>query len=407
MHLNPIALANELHDSASFERAVLEGLARSVGFDVAFMAMKAEAPSTVNVDAAKLNAVIARSAYADELGHLKAVALSRKGVVVDTELLGEHAVRKLGYHRDFAAPVGGRHTLVAVLSVRGTALGGLVLGRSGSTFSGEQIAFVESILPSLSIARASFRLPWSGGPLPVAPDRRRLHTWIHGQNELERLRGSEDRPELVVRDRAGFREMVAVDDHGELRWSRARIDAPEQSGWFYINLLHLAATRAANRDRILFIGCGGGVGVRQFAHVYPGAKLDVVESDERVVALARRWFGLEDVPNLSITIGDGVSFLERAPAETWDAVVVDAYDGSELAPHFSSRRFFENVRRTLRRGGGVAVNVIDSLEGTGELRRMERIARAHLQEVRLVPVLDPDETYSPTAIRNVVLVAHR
>jgi spermidine synthase len=70
--------------------------------------------------------------------------------------------------------------------------------------------------------------------------------------------------------------------------SRAALDEPERSGWFYNDLLHLAAVRAPSRRRFLFIGCGRGVSIRQFARTYAGAVLDVVEPDARVIALARR-----------------------------------------------------------------------------------------------------------------------
>lgn len=406
MSFDPIVLANEAPDETTFDRAVLELLERSIGFDAAFLAIKGEPATVVNVDGKKLDAAIARDSYLHELAPMKTAAVSRRGVVVDTEVLGEPRVRGLQYHRDFAAPIRGRHSLLAFLSVRGTPIGALMLGRCGSTFSDEQIALVEKLLPSLAVARASFHLPWCGGPLPtpLSSAASRLAGWLRGEQVHERL--ADHAPEIVVRDRAGYREMVASDDSGELVWSRSALDEPERSGWFYIDLMHLAAVRAPRQRRFLFIGSGGGVSVRQFARVYPGATLDVVEPDERVVDLARRWFGLDAVPNLSVTVDDGASFLRRAASEIWDAIVVDAYDGSELAAPLTTRAFFADVRRTLRFGGGLAFNVIGALGGTG-VQRIERSARAELEDVRLVPVLDPGEAYSPTAVRNVVVVARR
>jgi spermidine synthase len=253
-----------------------------------------------------------------------------------------------------------------------------MLGRCGSTFSDEQLAIVEALAPRIAVAREH------------------VHERIVDENR-----------EISVRDRAGYREMVASDEDGDLVWSRAALDEPERSGWFYIDLLHLAAVRASHRRRFLFIGSGGGVSIRQFARVYPGAKLEVVESDERVVMLARRWFGLDAVPNLSMMVADGAAFLRSAPIETWDAIIIDAYDGSKLSRPFASRAFFADVRRTLRTGGGLAFNVIGSLGGSSDVQGIERAARAERLEVRLVPVLDPGEGYSPMAVRNVVLLGRR
>jgi hypothetical protein len=407
MPLDPIALANEVLDQATFDRAVLDHLGRSVGFDAAFIAVKGEPPATIGIDGRKLGAAIASASYDDELALVKATALARRGVAVDTQVLGEQRVRALRYHRDFAAPIRGRHSLIAILTVRGIPIGSLMLGRCGSTFGGEHLALVEELLPSLAIARASFRLPWAGPPLPArhADGTRRFVSWIRGELVHERL--ADGSPEIVVRDRAGYREMVASDAQGDLVWSRVALDEPERSGWFYVDLMHLAAVRAPSQRRFLFIGSGGGIGIRQFARVYPGATLDVVEPDERVVMLARRWFGLDAIPNLSIIMDDGAAFLRRAQDETWDAINVDAYDGSELSAPFASRVFFADARRALRPGGGLAFNVIGALGGNGDLQKVERAARAARLDVRLVPVLDPDEAYSPMAVRNVVLVARR
>jgi len=404
---DPITLAQQSPDHASFDRTVLELLERSVGFDAAFLSIKGDASTTVAVDGRELDAAISRVDHVDEIAPLKDAALARRGVVVDTELLGEQRVRGLRYHRRFAAPIGGRHSLLGFLAVRGRPIGAVMLGRCGSRFTDDEIRRVEDLLPSLAIARASFRVPWWGGPLPVprSPTTRRVSGWLRGEHVHEHL--SDHTPAIVVRDRAGYREMVASDAGGELVWSRAAIDEPERSGWFYVDLLHLAAVRAPSQRRILFLGSGGGVGIRQFARTYPGAVLDVVEPDPRVVDLARRWFGLGAVPNLSFVIDDGAAFLRGAADETWDAIVVDAYDGSALAAPLASRSFFADVRRCLRPGGGLAFNVIGALGGEGDLQRIERTARAERLDVRLVPVLDPGESYSPTAIRNVVLVARR
>jgi SAM-dependent methyltransferase len=360
------------------------------------------------VNATRLDTAIAGFDYVDEIAPTKKAALAKRGVAVDTDVLGERAVRGLAYHRDFAAPIRGRHSLLAFLSLRGQPLGGLMLGRCGGRFSEADIQLVEALLPRLSVARLSFRVPWDGGLLshPERSIGSRIGALVRGQSVLE---VASERPAgaIVVRDKAGFREMVSVRDHDEFVWSRASLREPERSGWFYIDLFHLALTRAKAQRRVLFIGSGGGVAVRQFARVYPGVRIDLVESDAQVIDLASRWFDLHRVPNLSIVIDDGAAFAERALSSTWDAVIVDAYDGPVMSTAFASRAFFANVRRVVRPGGGLALNLIGSLGGGGALQAIEQVARAELGDVRLVPVLDPGEAYSPMALRNVVLLGRR
>jgi len=212
---------------------------------------------------------------------------------------------------------------------------------------------------------------------------------------------------VQVRDRAGFREMVARSGSGELVWTRAALKDPSRSGWPYIELLHLAAIAARSRRRALFIGCGGAVALRQFASVYPGIALDVVEREPAVVELARQWYELDAIPQLSVHVADGVEFVQRAPADTWDVVVVDAFDSSERVSVWADPSWFAALGRVLCGGGAVAINVIGTLDGTGPVPDVVRAAQGSFEQLRVLPVMVADEEYRPSALRNVVIVASR
>jgi hypothetical protein len=406
--MDPLELAQHAPDAPSFERAVLDALGRAVGFDVAFLAVKNALPTTVGMDPATVARAVADDAYKHELAPLQRAAFARRHVVVDTEVLGELGVRRTSYFRDLAAPVGGRHGLLAYLTLRGRPLGLIVLGRRGGRFASSDVSRVESILPAIAVARASFG--WAAPHVPRPLPRAGGHLAdLLGKVRGERVwaKAASSSGSIVVRDRGGYREMVERRAAVELVWSRAHLDDPSRSGWSYVDLLHLAASRASKRERALFIGCGGAVALHQFARVYPGMTLDVVESDRHVIELARTFFGLDAIPRVAVHVFDGVEFVERAAAERWDVVVVDAYDGCELATGFASGRFFANVRRMLAPGGAAAFNVVGSLRGDRVLQRVERAARAELADVRLVPVLDPGEDFAATSRRNVVVVGAR
>ena len=186
--------------------------------------------------------------------------------------------------------------------------------------------------------------------------------------------------------------------------ARARLDDPRRSGWFYVDLFHLAAARARQRARVLCLGAGGAVSVRQFAEAYPGVAIDLVDVDPCVFALAREWYGLGEIPRVTAHVADAFAFVEQAPERAWDVVLVDAYDAREAPRSVVSRAFFQHVRRVLRPGGAMAFNAIGALAGDGPVRRVERLARIEFEDVRLVPVLDPDEKFSPASVRNVVVL---
>jgi hypothetical protein len=406
MAVDPVTLAHESATSDAFERGALALLKREVGFDVAFFSIKSEEarPTVVGLDEATIaRAVSSGSAYASELLPVKHAALAARGVAVDTEVLGLRGVERSRYHREVAARVGGRHSLMAYLRWRGAVFGAIMLGRAGPGFAQHELRRVEALLPGLSLGRAAFGLPWSSEPLTTQARPGLLSKLGLARTQLLASLPTAEGA-LVVRDRAGFREMVAITGNSELIWTRAKLSEPSRSGWEYVDLFHVAAALAARRQRALFIGCGGAVALRQFAGVYPGLAMDLVECDPAVIALARKFYALDDIPGLSVHIADGAEFVKRAPSASFDVAIVDAYDASALVQPFAEPAFFAALRRSLSLGGAMGINVIASL-GAAELRNISSAIRGSFAELRSLPVVTTDENHSLDSRRNVVLIA--
>ncbi|NLE88597.1 MAG: fused MFS/spermidine synthase [Myxococcales bacterium] len=401
-----VELSQESGSAAGFEAAVLRLLEREIGCDVAYFSVKGnEANPTVRgLEATIVERAVTRGEiYLKELGPVKRAALAGRGVAVDSEVLGLR-LRETKYHRELGRAVGVRHSLMAYVPWGGRVVAALMLGRE-SPFSEGDVRRMETALPALGVGRAAFGLPWSSKPLRGSA-RRGLLSRLGVQPRVHSL-ASVDTPSgtLVVQDRGGFREMIAIDGRSELVWTRAALANPSRSGWPYVDLLHVAAALAGDRGRALFVGCGGGVAMRRFASVYPGIRLDVVEREPAVLELARRWYDLDAIPGLAVHVADGVDFIGRAPPRTWDVVVLDAYDTGALSEAFLRRSFFADLERVLRPEGAVAVNLIGTLDGRGPLRALVGAARAEFSDVRVVPVMTPDEEYAPHAPRNIVVIA--
>ena len=320
-------------------------------------------------------------------------------------MLGESWVRQTAYFRDLARPLGGKHSLLGYLVLRGQVIGSVMLGRTGGPFREDDVGRVADLLPALAVGRASYGLPGLTRA-PLRPTRPKVR-WPWGEQLLARRLG--EQTEIRIRDRRGFREMVARDlrSDREMIWTRAGLDDGARSGWPYVDLLHVAAGLARRRERALFIGCGGAVGPRQFAVCYPGIEIDVVEPEERVVELARRFFGLDEIPHLAVHHAEGATFLEAATEGSWDIIVVDAYDGDELGEGIDGQSFFRALRERLRTGGAFAFNVVGALDGSGAVRSVVRSAASVFDDVRLVPVMTTTETYGASTVRNVVIIGVR
>jgi spermidine synthase len=402
-----VGLAQDSRGAAELEARALEEVGRRVGFDAAFFLTRGNERAATIVGLDERTTALARergAVYALELMPVKRAALEARGVAVDTEVRGVHAVRKSRYYRELAATVRGEHTLAAYLRFRGQVVAGMMLGRGGRGFSAHEVRLVESWLPALAVARAAHGLPWVPGPLPAAPGSLLSKLGIGvSARVLETARtawGS-----ITVRDRAGFREMVARSRGTELVWSRVSLEDSRRSGWPYVELLQLAPVLAKTNGRALFVGSGGGVALRQFASAHPGVAIDLVEREPAAIDLARRWFDLDSIPSLSVHLADGVDHVHRAPPASWDVIVIDVYDASSFQQDFATVDFLRAVHRALREGGALACNVIGTLGGQDAVAAFVTSARRVFDDVRLLPVVDPDEEFSRHALRNVVVVA--
>jgi hypothetical protein len=408
MSLDPIELALSLPDAPAFEQAMLAALGCKIGFDAAFFLVPGETPAAVALDPEQLGAALNSGHYDDETLPLRAAALRSHGVVVDTDVLGERRVRSMRYHRDFAAPIGGKHSLLAYLRARGQSIGVMMLGRTGRSFSEREITEVRSLVGPVAVARASYGFACPDEPLPderasLADQLSRVLT-----GSVIRDRAEQGGQRVLVRDVGGEREMVAQRGPLELVWTRLDRRAPRRSSWFYVELFQLALARARFRRRALFIGAGGGAAVRQFRSLQPSMQIDVVELDAEVLRLANTWFGLSSIPNVRAAVGDGAAHIAGARDGTWDVLVLDAYGAGHALPRpFACAEFWDDAARVLRPGGAIAVNVIGALDDSGAVAAMTRTLAARFEHVRAVPVIDAGDALERDVARNVVVLASR
>ncbi|MGE5599235.1 MAG: spermidine synthase, partial [Bacteroidota bacterium] len=133
---------------------------------------------------------------------------------------------------------------------------------------------------------------------------------------------------LVVDQSGGERHL-----HFDNSWQSALdLTDPDRMVFDYTSAMHLAAVARPSPRRALLIGLGGGSMPRRFLRDYPSLeRMDVVEIDPEVAAVARKYFLLPDDPRLRVIIEDGRIFVERRARliaqgldEPYDLVMIDA-----------------------------------------------------------------------------------
>jgi len=110
---------------------------------------------------------------------------------------------------------------------------------------------------------------------------------------------------------------------------------------------------------VVHVGGGGFTMPRWLAATRPGTRSTVLELDPAVVALGRERLGVGDIPDLSIRTGDARISARSLPDASADVVVGDAFGSLSVPWHLATREFLADLRRVLRPGGVLVLNVID------------------------------------------------
>jgi SAM-dependent methyltransferase len=180
-----------------------------------------------------------------------------------------------------------------------------------------------------------------------------------------------------LRESAASDVMVTDDDSGPRRiWLNSTWVAGTGGGHRLLG--HLPALFVESPKRVLGIALGTG---QTFAAVLENGptRLDVVEIDQGVIDLSRKWFkeangGLLDKPGVVVHHDDGRAFL-RTTSDTFDIVVLEPLQAwSTGTSNLYSREFYEEAQRVLAPGGVVAQWIPFYGQSTGSTRSMVRTA---------------------------------
>ena len=126
----------------------------------------------------------------------------------------------------------------------------------------------------------------------------------------------------------------------------------------------LAAPLLTDKKRILILGMGTGTFAKQCKKYFPDSRIKGVEIDEKITALAKKYFSL---PNeVEVVTYDGRAFLQ-SDKNIYDVILVDAFQ--DISPPFqmSSTEFFSLVKNHLAAGGVMVVNMNMRASGAGNI----------------------------------------
>lgn len=111
--------------------------------------------------------------------------------------------------------------------------------------------------------------------------------------------------------------------------------------------------------RILSIGLGAGSLAKFIHRKLPETHHTIVEIEPRVAAIAQSCFKLPGPDErMDLHLEDGVAFVAQT-RETWDLVLLDAYDHDVKTGPFTSIEFYRQVKSILSDQGVLSINLFN------------------------------------------------
>jgi spermidine synthase len=179
---------------------------------------------------------------------------------------------------------------------------------------------------------------------------------------------------IRIRDRGSRRTLYFVRDNGqEVVETSIDLTSPQLLQIQYTRLMFVSLLYRPAPEACLIVGLGGGAMVRFLNYFFPQVRVDVVEIDPAIVAIARQYFGTDARPGTRILTADGLAYL-RQTTDRYDVIYMDAFlkpggdnDTTGVPLRLKTETFLRGLHQRLRPGGLVVFNINASEETAGDI----------------------------------------
>ena len=188
-------------------------------------------------------------------------------------------------------------------------------------------------------------------------------------NFLEK-KAKEPEIKILARERSSYNDIYVIrkGDYRELWFkgndgdyflqSRVNIGQQKQLALVYSNMMMASLLFCPNPRRLLMVGLGGGSVTNFLTKWFPDLKIDVVEIDEKVIKISKKYFFLKESNRYRIFQEDGRVFIKnRKGQEQYDWIVLDAFKSGSIPYHLKTHEFYKEIRSILKPNGVVGSNL--------------------------------------------------
>ncbi len=177
-----------------------------------------------------------------------------------------------------------------------------------------------------------------------------------------------------------------------------------------LNYYDLAMFFRPDLKHIMMIGGSGYAYPKYFLHHFPGRKIDVVEIDPGLTRIAKKYFRLEEHPDLKIFHEDGRTFLNRNEHH-YDAILMDAYKSLLTVPfQLTTVEAIRKIYDNLDEDGIFLANIIGTYDSQSNyfLRAEMKTILQVFPDVKLFAVQYPEaHSKEREYFQNMMLIAFK
>ena len=169
----------------------------------------------------------------------------------------------------------------------------------------------------------------------------------------------------------------------------------ERDEFFYHEMIvHIPMLTHPNPENILVIGGGDGGTVRELLKHDSVKHIDMVEIDGMVIDVSKKYFptvscGLDN-PKVSVLVQDAIDFI-KDKENVYDVVLIDSTDPIGPGEGLFNENFYNNVKRSLKKGGIVVPQTEGPFGQRENMRKTYKLLRKVFKHV--APYVGPMPTY--------------
>tara|TARA_R110002110_G_scaffold248571_7_gene464731 strand:+ start:92 stop:991 length:900 start_codon:yes stop_codon:yes gene_type:complete len=167
---------------------------------------------------------------------------------------------------------------------------------------------------------------------------------------------------IVVKEEAGRRCLVFTVKRGDRNQTCMDLQTPKKLVFPYVRMTLAGLLINPEPERVLIIGLGGGSIPVALNEMYPDAVIDVVEIDEAVVRVARRFFNFQENEKLKVHVADARVYTKRAglQGKKYDLIILDAFTGDYIPEHLMTKEYLEETQALLADPGVLVANTFST-----------------------------------------------